>query len=164
MTGIQLDLQEEDGNLFTVIIDHNGDLSPLIVEERILFFTDRSLLSEGLNLGAIDATQYVYDEEEIFTVYYALAIELLTNGGRDETAVILNLLNTFDDFLIGLKITIPSEFKSEIYSIANFLTFDKSLSDYFQESTEARARVIKSVQWCLGAILSKAKILQKREH
>jgi len=160
LTGIQLDLQEQDGNLFTVIINHNGDLFPLIVDECILFFTDRSLLPKALDLSGIDAAQYVYDEQ-IFTVYYALAIQMLMNSDRDETAIILNMLNTFDDFLIGLKIAIPPEFESEIYSIAKYLTFDKSLSDYFQGSAEARAKVVKSAQWCLGAILSKAKILQK---
>ncbi len=124
-----------------MIVNQGGNLSPLLEGGCILFFTDRSLVLEAIDSGAIDATPYLYRDGEIFTIYYALPIDLLRTGDRDEASVVLNLLNTFDDFLIGLNMTIPAQFRSEIYLMADFLTFDKNLGAIF------RVRVKKERIW-----------------
>jgi len=145
---------------FYTIIAINGQDFPIIVNDKIVFFSDLKLAGDAVSkaqdvMRTIDSLpeeiDYNYDFEDIL-----FAID---KNNKDDGSSILNCINIFDDLLIALNIPLPQKYKKILYPIADFLTFDTRLLVALDQQNVSRKTFKEAVEWCIDSVFSNSKIL-----
>lgn len=90
----------------------------------------------------------------------ANALYLLENENEDNSATILNCLNTIFDLFASININFPEDRRAMLFSLADFLTFEKDFSNYLKESSVNREKIIDSIIWCCGKLITRSKIIR----
>ncbi len=79
---------------------------------------------------------------------------LVENKNIDETALILNCLNTFFDLIEAENVVMRDDYKSKLYKFADHLTFNREFAFFLQEQNIMRATLKKAILWCVDTIFS----------
>ena len=158
--GLRLDAEDVSPTYYTLVAGE--DQQPVVVNEQLVFYSDPDLLEDAAQLAGI---RRPIDEKESsqpdLICDLAEALYLIENGDEDDSATIVNCLNTLFDLVFATKGSIPTAYRQKLFNFADHLTFSRSLSAAFRESNELRSDIIDGVLWCAGWVITHARILHR---
>jgi hypothetical protein len=132
---------------------------PLIVDERIVFATSLQTVKHAAALGGRDWQLGSLPVEPCLVVDVADALYKIESEDQDNTASILNVLNTSLDFAHIFRKDFPPGLKGMLNGFADHLTFHTDLTSFFGQDRERRLAMIDAFLWLLGLILSHSRLL-----
>jgi hypothetical protein len=141
---------------------HEGEADvPLMVDGRLAFFTDPARAPELIRQhGGALASDKMDVEKPSFWCDVAKALHLLSAGGVDTTATLLDAVNVLLDLVEASGIKMIDSRRRALYAIADYCTTNKDITKYLEEDGDHSSReLIDAVLWCVGAVVVKARIV-----
>jgi hypothetical protein len=159
LIGFRLDADSDEPSLHTLLFYGERDV-PLMQNDRIVFFTAPELADVAYELGGDIARKLGPPPTEVCLVCdFVETLRLIRFEGYDNSATILDFLNTVFDLVKVTTHQIPSEYKTILFNFADHLTFHKEFASFFMENRIERDNVVNGILWCLGAVVASAKLL-----
>ncbi|SRR6266404_880279 len=156
--GLRLDPEEVSPTYYTLVAGE--DQRPVVVNEQLVFYTHADLLREAVGLAGLDLhIDPAKPPSPDVICDLAEALYLIESGDEDDSATIVNCLNVLFDLVVATKGTLPTSYRQKLFDFADHLTFNRSVSPFFGESKELRSDIIDGVLWCVGWIMTHARIL-----
>jgi hypothetical protein len=160
LLAVGLDPDKTVPDLYGAIHQGEPDV-PLMIEGRIVFFTDPGRAPELIRQygGA-----WAHDPTEVSkpTLWcdIAQALHYLSAGGIDTSAAIVDAVNVLLDLVKATGTEIEDRRRKALYSIADYCTVSKDLTRYLEEVGDYSSdELVDAVLWCVGAIVVKSRIL-----
>jgi hypothetical protein len=159
LIGFRISPAAEGPELFTLII-YNGKDSPVLVDRQIAFVTTPAHVTSVYQLcnSRLRALGPPPAEADMICDIPE-TLELIRNKDRDDSAVILNCLNTIFDLVDAVEVSMPDEYKSQLYALADHLTFDREYGSFIKEQNADRELMINALMWCVGVVAVHARVL-----
>lgn len=160
--GIALDPEQGTPCLYGVLREAAID-TPLLVEGRLALFVDPQhavhVLRRYADVGAEDRI----DVDEVFVICdVAQALYLLSAGGSDSEAALLNAVNVLLDLVAATGISMDARRRDALGDIADFCTTRSDVSTYLEEEGRYSSQeLVDAVLWCVGAIVVKSVIVSR---
>jgi hypothetical protein len=160
LLAIALDPDNPNPELYGAIHEAEKDV-PLMIDDRIVFFTDPARASELIQKhGGAWVADPMDVEKPSFWCDVAQALHFLSAGGIDTTASVLDAVNALLDLVRASGAEIEDRRRRALYSIADYCTINKDLTKYLEEEGDYSSNeLVDAVLWCVGAVVVKAKIL-----
>ena len=160
LIGFCLRPDEDEADVW-ILMTSGGELDrPIVAEKKIVFFTTPALALSALTLAEDDLKRLALaPEEEALICDVPGMLDLIETEHVDETATILNCLNTFFDLLRAVKQPLPPDYKRILYAFANHLTFHQEFGTFLAAQQIDRAALREAVEWCLETIFARSKLL-----
>ena len=159
LIAFHLDPDTEYPNIYTLFVTED---SPLVSDEYIVFFNEPGLASKAVEMYG-DGVKDGLPQEVDLHCYIAESLYLINSEAVDPSATIINSLNILLDLVKATRLSMPEEYERLLYAFADYLTFDRDLSVFFAQEGNTRSRVLDAVLWCIGAVVSKSKVLTYAE-
>lgn len=162
LIGFIIDPDNTEPKLFTLIFTGKTD-RPLASESYIVFLNNIKLVPDLMNSIELESGQKTMIPEEIeYVINIPNLLYLISIGDIDESTTVVDSLNIIFDILKETRLSVPDKYKNQLYKFANYLTFDKDISKFFNEQKDiSRKEVIDALLWFIGAIVSKSKLLTR---
>jgi hypothetical protein len=160
LVGFCLNANEHESDLWTLITS-GGDIDrPIVADSKIIFFNDPELAPAALELADNDLKQLGPAPQEVVLVCNVPEmLHLVDTESADETATILNCLNTFFDLLEAVKQPLPPDYKRILYAFADHLTFHREFGTFLEEQQIDQTMLREAIEWCIETIFSRSKFL-----
>jgi hypothetical protein len=160
LIGFRINPDSEEPEFYT-LLDRSGDKDrALTVDSDLIFFAKLEQKQQAFNLFREEIKKGCAVPDEIDLVAdLAGALYLIENEGLDDSAIILNLLNTIFDLLYSVDIQLSDDKKSLLWKFADHLTFEKEFKQYLSSNSINRQSISDAILWSVGAIVSSSKIL-----
>ena len=148
-------------NMYTLYVMNDVD-RPILNNGKIIFFSEPELSQAALKKSTENVSTKVF---QFHSLTPALECDLdnifslILYGDVDISANILNFLNMILDFIRYLEIPLPSSHKKNLYNFADHLTFESNFENFLCEKSISRFKILESIYWCIGAIVSNSMIL-----
>lgn len=160
LLAIGLDPDRTTPDLYGLIYEGETDV-PLMVDDRIVFFTDPKRAPELIQQYG---TSLVADKIDVAKPFFwcdiAQALYFLSEGGIDTEASVVNAVNALLDLVKASGIVMDDRHRKALYSIANYCTMSKDLTKYLEEEGDYSSNgLVDAVLWCVGAVAVKARII-----
>lgn len=132
----------------------------LTIGKDLAFFTKPGQAKKAFKLFSKEIRRsFPVPAEPALIVDLAAVLFLIENETFDDSAVILNCLNTIFDLLPSAGKKLSEERKNLLWKFADHLTFEKEFGQYLAANSISRESIIDALTWCVGAIVTKSKIL-----
>jgi hypothetical protein len=159
LVGVQLDPDRDrvgtGPELYTLLFEAK-DEKPVVSRGRIVLFTMPELAGLALEMEEDPGARgELTAPDDISTVYpLGRALSLIRNPKTtdDEEGSIVDCLNLLFDCIGAIGLTLPAEYRDPLHSLADHLTFSKSLSEFEESAPGWREPVLNGILWCLGAV------------
>ena len=159
MVGVQLDPDRDQAGagpeLYTLLFE-TKDEQPVVNRGRIVLFTTPDLAGLALQMeedaGVRDGLAAPGDIYTVYPLGRALSLIRDPDATYDEEASIVDCLNLLFDSIDAVGLTLPGEYREVLRSLADHLTFSKSLSEFEESVPGWREPVLNGILWCLGAV------------
>lgn len=130
---------------------------PLTQGRHIVFFREPTFADRLLELGDQAFRKYRPFSDSVTYIYDLPAVlELLSNGVRDERAILADFINELLDFVQATGSEMPAVYRSALYALADRTTFDLEYGSLFADAPEKRIDTRDALAWSLGTILAHA--------
>ncbi len=160
LVGFRLNPDSADVDLYTLMTFGGEENSPIMVENKILFFSDPALMHIALKLANGKITHYETPSEEAAVIYnIPEMLNILQTSNIDETALIVDSLNILDDLMKSLQQVLPEEYKRILYPFADHLTFQHEFGKFLKERQIARSLLCHAINWLIDTVFSNSKLL-----
>jgi hypothetical protein len=160
LMGFCFNPQRDDADCYTLITSGGEIDRPIVADRKIVFFNDPALAPIALSLSDNDMKRLGPAPQEVVLVCdIPEMLRLIETERVDETAAILNCLNTFFDLLQAVKKPLPPDYKRMLYALADHLTFHREFGAYLQEQQIDRVVLREAIEWCMETIFSQSKFL-----
>lgn len=143
------------------LISAGGEIDrPILIDNAILFFDAPQLISKALELSTSDLKKLPLPSEEVaLTCYIREMLQLIDTESIDESATILNCLNTFFDLIDAVEQALPDNYKHLLYSFADHLTFHREFATFIRAQHLNRITLRQAIDWCIRTISAKSTLL-----
>ena len=160
LLAIGIDPDKPKPDLYGLIFEAEHDV-PLMVEDRIVFFTDPARAGELIDqYGAPLIADKRDIERPFFWCDVAQALYFLSAGGIDTDASVLGAVNVLLDLVKATGAPMIDSRRAVLHAIADYCTMSKDITKYLEEEGDYSSReLIDAVIWCVGAVVMKARIL-----
>ena len=160
LLAIGLDPSKTAPDLYGVIHEGETDV-PLMVDERIVFFTNPGQAPELIRTYG---GPWIHDAMEVATPTLwcdvAQTLHLLSAGGIDTSASVVDAVNVLLDLVKVSGAKLIDDRRRALHAIADYCTTNKDLTKYLEEVGDHSSReLVDAVLWCVGAVVMKARIL-----
>jgi hypothetical protein len=158
--GFRIDPDREEPEIYTLFI-YGEQERPLVADGNIVFFSRPDLILSALKLCEIDTSQLGIPPTEVSLVCdIAETLHLISYKDIDDSATILNCLNTVFDLVKATSVPLPNDYKRVLYSLADHLTFEQEFASFLTQNDIKRSMIENAIMWCMGAVMSKSKLLR----
>ena len=158
LMGIRIDGSRPDPDFYTYMLDIEGDVHPLLHEGRIHLFED---IQQGVSvlhsLNIMAEFPSEAQKSQVYILDVAGVLFLLQKENTDTSQKIANLLDFFARSLSGLGVPLPPVFDI-LATLGPHVDQDPYFGDFLNSQSFGRERAIDGVRWCLGTLMSLAKI------
>lgn len=159
LIGFRLNKKSEMPEIYTLITYGDEDI-PLHSDDELIFFSSVDNLPVAFNMYSEEIRRIAVQPTEISLVLdISLMFHLLRGEGQDKEATIINCLNIIFDLLKYSESELPDDYKQILYALADHLTFDSDIEAFIKQRQLTRSEIVNSVLWCIGAILTKSRLL-----
>ena len=147
-------------DLYGAIHDGEPDV-PLMVEGRIVFFTDPARAPDLIRqYGGPRASDPAEVSKPTLWCDVAQALHHLSAGGIDTSTSIVDAVNVLLDLVKASGTKMVDDRRRALHSIADYCTTSKDITKYLEEVGDHSSReLVDAVLWCVGAIVVKSRIL-----
>lgn len=160
LIGFRINPDSEELEFYT-LVDCSGEKDrTLTVDNDLIFFAKLEQKQQAFELFNENIKKgFAVPDEVALVADLAGALYLIENEDLDDSAIILNLLNTIFDLLYSADKQLSEDKKSLLWGFADHLTFEKEFNQYLSSNAINRQSIIDSILWSVGAIVSRIKIL-----
>jgi len=159
LIGFRLNPDSESSDLFTLMAYGDRDF-PVQQAGRIVFFCDVALVPVAFKCFPDEITRGLQPPLEAQLVCdLARALHIIETRDCDDSATVLNCLNTLFDLVTASGLYWPNRYKHVLYSLADHLTFQQEFLAFLEQRGVTRRRIIDAFLWCIGAVSVKAKLI-----
>lgn len=160
LLAIGLDPDKTEPEIYGAIHEGETDV-PLMVDDRIVFFTDPGRAPELIQQYG---GPWIHDRMEVAkpTIWcdVAQALHHLSAGGMDTSASVVDAVNVLLDLVKASGAKMIDSRRQALHAIADYCTTSKDLTKYLEEVGEYSSReLVDAVLWCIGAVVVKAQFL-----
>jgi len=162
LIGFRLDPNFSYPDFYTVVREDPA-YWPITYKDQIILFQEAKTAQDALDFyirhsrlpssSVTDTPTMVLD--------FAQALYVLSKASRDETSCVLNIINSLLDMLKAVSIELPPLYHSDLYLLADHLTFSKEFGSFINDQQLNRGEIIEALQWALGAVLTKSMFFPK---
>jgi len=157
LIGFRIEPDIFDPQMYTIYIN---DDRPIMLKGQPILFPRAELATVALANSDCSASLVGPAPTELYAVFdIAEAIYTLNEKDEEGSNEILNLLNVILDFVKCVQITMPLNFHAILTTLADHLTFNKRLPEFFDQHGLTRQMVTDAIFWSIGMILYNAKII-----
>ena len=161
LLGIRLSAENQLADFYTFMFDTKEmEYIPLVIDDQIVLYEDKNCLENALALTNINILQIDRIDLEVELLDFAYAFYVCENGSVDDPQSLIAILNNIEDILPAVRTKVPLQFQEMLRLLANHMTFDKNFDRFIDQHEFSRNDVIISLQWCLGAVMSHARIVR----
>jgi hypothetical protein len=158
LVGFRLNPDSQSPDVFTLVTYGDCD-SPVQEDGEILFFTEPALALKAYERYAEDIRAVLPPPTKVDLVCdIPAALWIVESQDRDESATVLNCLNTIFDLVRATGFDWPADYKRVLFSLADYLTFHRDLTPFLDEQGN-RTQVINALLWCIGGVMVRAKLI-----
>jgi hypothetical protein len=162
LVGIRVDPNFPTPDFYT-LLRADPEYWPIVYNGQIVLFRDIENAQDALDLylrsQGLPTARAPLDPA--LTLDFAQALYLLTSQSSDDTACLLNLINTILDMLKAVSVNPPRTYRSYLSQIADHLTFNREFGSLLKTQNLERVKIIEAIQWALGAIVTKSGFFPK---
>lgn len=160
LIGFRIAPENVQPELYTLLLS-DGEDQPVLIDGEIAMFGKPSLASKAMELAGIDDARLGPPPREPDLVCdLAETLYLIHSEDVDQSASILNVLNTLLDLVAATRIPIPPESRRILHALADHLTFAREFGEFIDQDSITRSAVKDALLWCVGAVVAKARILK----
>jgi len=160
LIGFRLSPESESPEWYTLFTYGVKDI-PVMDNDQVLFFRSPDLVDKAFAFFDSSVKSLSPPPSELELVCdVAEMLYIINNETRDESATIVNSLNTIFDLLKAVKMNIPAENKDILYRLADHLTFDREFGSYLNQHGITREAITNAIIWAIGAITIKSRIIE----
>lgn len=164
LIGFRINPDSEAPEFFTLLVGGEKDTA-LMVDDNLAFFIEFEQKQQAFELLDKQIRQdFPVPNEVDLVADLATTLYLIENETLDDSAIILDCLNTIFDLLHTLNKNLSDERKNLLWKFADHLTFEKDFGQYLISNSISRDSLIDALIWCVGAIVSKSKVLFYKEN
>lgn len=159
LIGFRINPDSESPDVYT-LMTYGAKEMPIVVNGQLLFFrspTSTAVVYEFFEESIKKLASLPTETDAICDV--AAMLHIINHQDSDESATVLNCLNTLFDLVNATQLTIPTAYKKMLYNLADHLTFNQDFADYINQQGLERANITNGVLWCIGAIVVNSRIL-----
>lgn len=148
--GISFGLNGRGADLFVLEVIGDEDSPIRYSDGRILAFSNKEQCQ-----AAMKRIKRILPQGTEFSANYdpicdfSGALSLITSGGHDREAIVLDCINSALDFVMTGPFVWPSE-HDVLLSLADHLTFREGLEEF----NDSRGRLRDALLWCIGATVA----------
>ena len=159
LIGFRINPDDKAPEFYTLFTYGEVDTA-LMVNKDLAFFATLEQKQQAFELFSEEIRQNFSVPDEVDLIAdIATTLYLIGNETFDDSAVILNCLNTTFDLLQSANIQLSDERKHLLWKFADHLTFEKEFGQYLSSNSISRESIIDALTWCIGAIATRSKIL-----
>ncbi len=159
LTGLRLDGRRDRPDFFTFLIEQDGQMQPLIADGQVVLFADISLAQTALKLANIQAEFKELSLRNVYLIDISQTLFLLQSQSADERKIIANTLDLFARILTALGVGVPPVFADALIEFGSYVDQNQFYGDFIEQKNITRHRLIDAVRWCLGTVMSLARII-----
>lgn len=164
LVGVRLQPPPHEFDIYALVLYYEvarGDKNrPLTSGSRIVFFRNIAHANRALSLGDAAFRKYGKAPAEPACMYdVPEVLARVQHGDADDHAAVLNLLNELADFVAATGHTMPERYQQALAQFANWLTFDKNYSGFFEAHGVERTDILDAIIWSIGAVTTRALIV-----
>jgi hypothetical protein len=160
LVGFRLSPDSEKPDWYTLFTYGEKDI-PVMDNDQVVFFK---------SLDLVDRAHALFDDninslfpppsEPDLICDVAEMLYIINNEDRDESATIVNGLNTILDLVKATQINLPAECKEILYRLADHLTFNREFGAYLNQNAVTREAITNAIIWGIGAITIKSRVIE----
>ena len=159
LIGFRLNRKSENPNVYILITYGDEDI-PLTSDGELIFLSSVDNVPFAFNMFSEKIKQQAVQPTEVSLILdIPLMLHLLENKAQDKDATIINCLNIIFDLLEYSQSKLPENYKQILYALADHLTFDSDIEAFIKQKQLTRTEIVNGVLWCIGAILTKTRLL-----
>jgi hypothetical protein len=159
LIGFRIHSDSETPEFYTLFTYGEVDAA-LRVDKDLAFFTVLEQKQQAFELFSEEIKQNFSVPDEVDLVADVTAtLNLFENKTSDDSAVILNCLNTIFDLLQSADIQLSDERKNLLWKFADHLTFEKGFGQYLTSNSIGRESITDALSWCIGVIVTRSIVL-----
>lgn len=130
--------------VYNLMVFGEDDNYALMQNKRLLFF---QCFQEAIHYYTVNKLSKNFDlEKEIaLSCKLPVVLNIVKEKEIDKNASVLNCINIFDDLLKTLKLEFPVRYKKSLYKMADYLTFRKDVTEFFNSTGYKRDFIIKGI-------------------
>jgi hypothetical protein len=159
--GLRLDPEEVGPTYYVLLAGKAGQ--PVVVDRQLVLFSHPDLLPAALGLaGMANAAPLPGAKfpEPHAHCDLALALPLIHSAAADDDyGTIVHALNLVDDFLNATHAKPPPAYV-KLTRLSRQVTYSRDMTAFFKNPENTRSEIIDTLLWCVGWILTHARILQ----
>ena len=164
LIAFRINPDSEAPEFYTLLVSREKDTA-LMVDDDLAFFIEFEHKQQAFELLEEQIKQdFPVPDEVDLVADLAATLYLIENETLDDSAIILNCLNTIFDLLYTINTNLSDERKNLLWKFADHLTFEKEFGQYLISNSISRESLIDALIWCLGAIASRSKVLFYKEN
>jgi hypothetical protein len=159
--GLRLDPEDEWPTYYVLLAGEEG--RPVIVDRQLVFFSHPDLLPAALGLAgmaqAAPRPGSALPKPDAYCDLAKVVYLIESQDADDEYGTVVNGLNLADDFLRATHAKrTPAYLK--LTRLSRQLTFSRDMAAFFKDPANMRDEIIDTLLWCVGWIMTHARILQ----
>ena len=157
--GFRINSESRSLDVYT-LMTYGAIEAPLVVDGQLVFFRSPSSAAVAYDLFEEDIKNVSSLPTEVDAMCdVAEMLYLINHQDRDETATVLNCLNTLFDLVTATRTSMPIAYKKILYDFADHLTFNQEFADYIHQQGLNKTTITDAILWCIGAIVVNSRVL-----
>lgn len=155
---------KEDFDTYVLVAQGNDAISrPVLVDGHIVAVSDWRLIKEVLKLAPESyRSMGPLPKKATGPIDAAKMLSAVQQGGRDEHANTLDLVNIYLDLLVATGTKLPLRIKRVLWTLADHLTFEPDIGAAYKSGLLRRAATVQAVTWLYGAVTINMRVYDKQ--
>jgi hypothetical protein len=163
LLGFRVDPATQGADFYTLMV-FAEKTHAITLEGQIVFFASPVLAPAAYQLFSDDIKRIAPVPTEAVMIFdLPGTLHLVRHERQDDTATILNSLNTLLDLVYASELTIPEAYRRTLFKFADHLTFSKEYGSYLSEHSIDRADIVNAIFWCVGAVVGSSTLLSPQD-
>jgi hypothetical protein len=147
-------------DFYLLILNQDGELTPVGRNNRIHLFTDCRAIAKAKRLSDQEIRDVPLDEEGYLDIYAGTAMRLAAYGNVDRRAILIHFINLFEDVLPYVGVKWPSRYREALMPLADRVTFYREFGSVFKQEGVTRELALDGLRWCMGVLLSNSQFIE----
>jgi hypothetical protein len=157
VVGFRLDPSSDEPQFYTLVALEGENERPLLVNGRIVFFSELSKAAKAASRGDSDFKRLGPPKEDVEMMCdVAQALHVANSQDADGDGLLMDVIACFDDLVRATQVNVPAEYMGVLSAVAARLGETPEFGTWLGEQGIDRERLEDALLWCIGAVAAKS--------